>query len=962
MLNRHSNILKITIALLLWCNASFISASRYDYLVTDMSIDDATATINVYMDDDLAKEEFTEKSIRKIYKQTTKGVRKALPKEYRHYEVRIYVRGVPIESLLETVEDQAQQQHEEQDVAAVKQNKKHRGGWWGNISYDGQPWTCNVSKPLQPTAALSSKHISLWQSHGRYYDLTKGFWKWQRPLLYGTTEDLFTQTIVVPYLIPMLENAGAIVFTPRERDWQTEEVIVDNDGGGYYERNGKTSWRKAPVSGFAIPEGDIHDNYNPFEQGTVRLIETDRNSNAGHAVYQPSFRKTGRYAVYVSYATVNGSVDDAVYSVIHQGICTNFRVNQKMGGGTWVYLGSFTFDAGCSELNCVILSARSEKKGVVTTDAVRFGGGMGNIRRGYTTSGMPRCDEGARYYAQWAGMPYNVYSSKERTDDYGDDINARCLMAKLLSGGSCYVPDTIGRGVPLELSLAIHSDAGYTSDGKTHTGTLAVCTTYLNDSILSTGRTRLASRDLADDLLSTIPADIQRKYGSWQRRELWDRNYSESRWPEVPSAILETMSHQNFADMRMAQDPNFKFDFARSIYKTLLRYVSRMHDTDYTVSPLTPNRLRVEITSDGEALLSWNIVEDPDEPTAKPTGFVVYTAIGKGGFDNGHYVKGHKGSVKLDIEPGQLYSFRVTAVNDGGESFPSEVVSAFYVPEAQKSVLIVNGFHRLSSPAVRDNSAEQGFDIKQDAGVTYGPTAGWYGYQTNFNKANMGKSLGATNDSLVGQIIAGNDFDYIRTHAEAIASTQRYSIASCSVEALEKNEVRPTLYNMVDLILGLEKNDGWSLQKYQAFSQMLRQHLQLFTSRGGALLVSGSYVGADMQMPSDRKYLEQVMKCSYQGTNTDSLARDTIQGLGQTFTFHRQLNDVHYAATHPDVLQPVAPAFSAMIYADGYPACVAYDGTDYKAMSLGFPFECIKEEHKREVIMKGILRFLLQTQ
>ena len=168
-----------------------------------------------------------------------------------------------------------------------------------------------------------------------------------------------------------------------------------------------------------------------------------------------------------------------------------------------------------------------------------------------------------------------------------------------------------------------------------------------------------------------------------------------------------------------------------------------MHHTSYTVSPLTPDRLRVELTGDGEAVLSWNIVDDPDEPTAKPTGFVVYTAIGKGGFDNGQYVKGRNGSVKLNIEPGQLYSFRVTAVNEGGESFPSEVVSAFDVPEAQKSVLIVNGFHRLSSPAVRDNSVEQGFDLKQDAGVTYGPTAGWYGCQTNFSKASMGKSLGA---------------------------------------------------------------------------------------------------------------------------------------------------------------------------------------------------------------------------
>ena len=32
-----------------------------------------------------------------------------------------------------------------------------------------------------------------------------------------------------PYIIPMLENAGAIVYTPRERDWQRNEVIVDND-------------------------------------------------------------------------------------------------------------------------------------------------------------------------------------------------------------------------------------------------------------------------------------------------------------------------------------------------------------------------------------------------------------------------------------------------------------------------------------------------------------------------------------------------------------------------------------------------------------------------------------------------------------------------------------------------------------------------------------------------------------
>ena len=57
----------------------------------------------------------------------------------------------------------------------------------------------------------------------------KGCWEWQRPRLFCTTEDLFTQSFVIPYIIPMLENAGAIVYTPRERDWQRNEVIVDND-------------------------------------------------------------------------------------------------------------------------------------------------------------------------------------------------------------------------------------------------------------------------------------------------------------------------------------------------------------------------------------------------------------------------------------------------------------------------------------------------------------------------------------------------------------------------------------------------------------------------------------------------------------------------------------------------------------------------------------------------------------
>ncbi len=927
--------------------------TRATYKLQSVDINDTLETIVVNADSRFGEQLFTPKSAEDIYE----AVRKLLPANYKNYQLQVKTGGWDIRKLVPN--------------RLMKERDPNR--LWGDIDYQGRPWVSNASLPYKITRGLQNRHLSIWASHGRYYQVKDSIWKWQRPALFGTREDLFTQTIVTPYLMPMLEKAGAIVFSPRERDWQDHEAIVDNDtrrsadGSRYQETSGTHSWENVDHPGFAFHEGGYEEKENPFESGTTRQAKTVNNpGNLSVITWYPHIPQTGSYAVYVSYQTVEGSIDDAHYTVWHQGIPTEIRVNQQMGGSTWVYLGNYDFDEGNNERNCVVLTNQSDtQNGIVTADGVRFGGGMGNIARGGEMSGLPRCLEGSRYYAQWAGMPYHVYSSKDGQDDYGDDINARSLMTNDLAGGSCYMPDTIGRHVPIELSLAIHSDAGYTNDGKTHTGTLAVCTSFMNDSILSTGRSRLASRDLADELLTCIPNEMQKIYGEWQRRELFDRNYSESRVPEVPSAILETMSHQNFADMRFGQDPNFKFNLARSIYKTLLRYICRMHHVPYVVTPLTPTHVYVTLTNKGEAEVHWTPVEDALEPTATPTGYIVYTATGRGGFDNGQYVKGKgRSSLKITMTPGKMSSFRVAAVNEGGESFPSEVVSACYTPDAQKTILIVNGFHRLSSPAVRDNAVEQGFDLEEDPGVTYGKTAGWLGYQTCFSKSTMGiespTGLGYTEESLAGRIIAGNDFNYVRTHADAIADAKRYNFVSCSSEALETNEVIPVKYDMIDLILGLEKNDGHSLRKYQAFSPMLRQHLKLFTDRGGSLLVSGSYIGADMTMPADRKYLEEVLKVKYLGTDRDTLQRDTITGMGTKFIFLRHLNDRHYAATHPDILEPVGNAFCAMRYTDMESACVAYKGNDYKSMTIGFPFECIRSEYMRKSLMKGILQFLLE--
>ncbi len=907
-------------------------------------LDNEARTLVITADEFFAAQEFTPEITSYIYKK----VKGELPKVYRDYEITVMTNGMTIDDL----------------VPNRLSRNADKTRLWGDIDYKGEPWVKNISYPSKITHGLQGRHLSLWASHGNYYDQKKGYWRWQRPKLFATTEDLFTQTIVVPYLIPMLENAGAVVFTPRERDWQKEEIIVDNDGStrNYIEATNHSKWQTTAYPGFAWHTGIYNDGENPFEAGTARMTSTTSSkSRYSLATYQPDFRKAGRYAVYVSYQTLPKSVDDVLYTVWHKGERTQFHVNQQMGGGTWVYLGTFDFDAGYSEFNRVTISNQSSQKGVITTDAVRFGGGMGNIQREGLTSGMPRALEGARYYAQWAGMPYSVYSSKNGQDDYGDDINVRSLMTNLLGGGSCYMPNIEGKKVPIELSLAVHSDAGYHKDGTSIYGSLSICTTNFNDGKLNAGISRMASRDLADALLSNEVLDLKYKYGDWSRRELFDRNYSETRLPEVPSAILETMSHQSFPDMRYGQDPGFRFTLARSIYKTLLRYVNDQHGTPFVVSPLAPNNFRIEFKEKDMIRISWNAVNDLQEPTATPTGYILYTALDDADFDNGTYIRA-KNSYDMKLEPGLLYHFKVVAVNRGGQSFPTEVLSALYHPDAKKTIMIVNGFHRLSSPAIRNTSSEQGFDLDDDPGITYGPTYGWVGRQINFDRTMMGiedGGLGDSDENLAGMLIAGNDFNYVKTHAKAIQASGAYNIVSCASEAIETAKLSLNPYDMVDLLLGLERHDGHSTEYYKTFDTPLQHALQGYAKRGGRLMVSGAYIGCDMTEESEQLFLANVLRCRYAGRSM--APTNEVKGLGTSLYYYKNLNEEHYAVPSADILQPTSGAITAMQYADGYGAAVAFKEGGNAVFVMGFPFECIKTEQKRSSIMTGIINYLINN-
>lgn len=911
------------------------------YLVS-YSLDARRRTLNVQLSPSFAAQDFTASSVRFYYKRLAK----ALPRPYNKYKLTIMAGGLPIEQLV-----------------AGSKCEKGMPNAWGKTEYEGAPWVMNDSRPYFVSHGLFDRHLSLWASHGRYYDGKKDRWKWQRPNLFGTTEDLFTQTIVIPYLIPMLENAGAVVFTPRERDWQKNEVIVDNGGRGYVEDSGKETWKTAQEKGFAYHAGTYRDGENPFTQGTARAVKATKKADVSWASYQPNIPQGGKYAVYVSYQSLKNSVSDAQYIVMHKGQRTVFKVNQQMGGGTWVYLGTFDFDRGNNEFNRVVVTNSSSESGVVTTDAVRFGGGMGNIERGGSCSGMPRCLEGARYSAQWAGAPYSVYSSKNGSDDYGDDINVRSNMTNWLAGGSTYVPTLEGKKVPIELSLAVHSDAGYTTVNDSIIGSLAICTTSFNDGRLNSGVSRMVSHDFADSLLTGLQRDISGKYRKWTRRYLWDRNYSETRKPEVPSAIIETMSHQNFADMRRGLDPNFRFTLARSLYKTILRFVNGNHSVPSVVQPLPVSNFRIERNSSGGLRLSWIAEKDEQEPTAVPTSYIVYTSEDGMGFDNGTVV--YTSSFDFEAKKGVNYCFKVTALNRGGESFPSETLAAYLSKSAHaKDILVVDGFSRLSGPAVVDDYSRQGFDLGSDIGVSYGLTAGWNGRQQCFDKSRAGSegegSLGYCGDELAGRFIMGNNRDGSVCHVKDIAMSGAYNVVGCSLEALDNNLVKLDHYNLVDIAFGLQRNDGHSLVVYKTFSETLQSKLRSYAKSGGRILVSGAYVGSDMTQPHERSFMSDVLKTTFTGTDTNA-GNNMVDGLGLSFDIIRQINDRHFAATSVDRIAACdGRSFAAMRYQDGSTAGVAYDGTDYKSFVMGYPYECINNVRIRQQVMKGLLGFLLK--
>ena len=334
----------------------------------------------------------------------------------------------------------------------------------------------NADLPYKCPDGLDGRHIALWGSHGWYYNNRSDRWLWQRARLWTTVEDLFTSSYTMPYLVPMLENAGATVIQPRERDTQTAMVIIDSTA--MREQDGKT----------------VAETIVPAE---------------------------GEYAVYIRYNRHTGSPRTAL-DIEHLDQTTRYTVNMQMGAGTWVYVGKHAF----SPLQAARITVGTPRENIA---AIRLGGGMDSA------SNVPRYAVGATQYLHFAGIPDSILDYTQGDNTYTNDYACRGQWVNYLLGGSQLAPKDAGLGIPIDLCMGIHSDAG-TRNGDSIVGTLLIY--YDRDDsksrTLPLGDSRLHCRYLGDYVQTQVVEDLRALYApNWNRRGLRNAGYAEARQPRA---------------------------------------------------------------------------------------------------------------------------------------------------------------------------------------------------------------------------------------------------------------------------------------------------------------------------------------------------------------------------------------------------------------------------------------------
>lgn len=920
-------------------------------------------------------------------------VKNALGEGYKNSKMALLIEGNEVEKYFVTFDKSYARKHAP-FITDQDPNRRYKKGLDGNI-------------------------IATWQSHGWYFEDRLNRWEWQRARMFQTVEDMYTQSYVTPFLIPMLENAGAYVWDARERDTHNFASVVDSDGKyaqhTYTEANGKMPWRQGEGAGFAYDRETYRDFQNPFAEGTYRMVQATKDKkNLSFARYDVDMPEAGDYALYISYKSLPNSAKDVKYTVNSLGGTKTYTVDQTMAGGVWVYLGTFQLKKGVNKDVVTISNLSKDAKAVITTDAIKVGGGKANVVRrvalpteenkaiakqfGYEShlgkedvvydyvhpGDHPWFTLGSRYYLQWAGFPQSVYSFSHGTNDYNDDYRSRGLWVNHLAGGSQVLPEKEGLNVPVDVSFCLHTDAGTTMNDDI-IGTLLIYSTSDGENTFANyknGTPRILSRDFANIVSTEVCDVIRAKYEpNWTRRGMWDASYFEARVPEVPALLMELLSHQNFADMKYGLDPNFRFDVSRAIYKGILKFIAKRDHRDYVVQPLPVHEFAIKPNGTGSFTLTWQPTADAQSSNADAKSYVVCERVGlDGGFKEIAVVK--EPTFNVQIADNLIHSYKIVAMNEGGRSFPSEVLSLGVAADSKGTVAVVNDFTRVCAPDWFDSGKMAGFYDEKDHGVPYMQQNNYLGAQYEFERRlpwvdddDPGFGACRSNYETGTQVVAGNNFDYTTVHGASIMKAG-YSFVSMSEAAFEKGNVSASDYKVLDIILGKQKETmngrGAYANRYKIYTPEFMNAVTAYTGAGGSVLLTGAYVASDIwekEKPAEveMKFANEILgfehrasRAAQSGAVNGVVSRFTSLPADRSLTFCSALNNKAYAVESPDAVKASDDAGATIMrYTENTkPAAVAVDRGTYRTVVAGFPFETIANSAERDTFMTDILNFL----
>jgi len=769
----------------------------------------------------------------------------------------------------------------------------------------------------QPSGALDGKIVYTSGGHGLEWNSNiNGFYPGRQE--FGSTEvnEAYGNQDQLYFFAEHLLRAGATVVPMRPVGHQLNEVVLDNDS---VEVTYSGSWSDSTSSVYYDEDyGAVADSVS-YRFATISATET------ATATYTPEIPEEGFYPVY-TWVLDSANRTNQLYRIHDSaGGVTEIRVDHRMVGKGWVYLGTYHFDAGTS--GSVVISNQSTDGGSnVIADAIRFGNGMGDLPDGPngvghpsgSTSGAPREDENSLLWT-WRAIGQGTSASSVVGTS---NVSAPHLMATYMNNNS----NPFGTSV----YIGFHSNA---TGSHTARGAIGLWNATLSEQTPN-------QEDLATFVGRQINQDMQALNGqfehNWSTRTSHETNFQNfgeidgGLGAEMDMTIIEVAFHDQVQDADLLTDPKVRDQLARSTYEAVIEYFSNHGGlVDTTSLPSTPTGVSAATDTNGDITVSW----DPG-PTGvqggTPTGYRIYVSRDGYGYLGYDEVAGAgSGShtftaAELDDD---LYYFKVVAVNSGGES-PGSLVAAAQKPEpSENRLLIVDGFdrnERSQNERYPDpfSSDPDGLDLVDRVRPRY-----------------------------------NNTFDYSVQVSEAIAaSATGLGISTASNESVISGDVNLGDYAAVFWILGEESTAD---ETFDSAEQVLVSN---YLNVGGQLFVSGAEIGWDLESQGGgQSFYNNSLRAEYvsddAGTyDVQGVGGSIFDGLSFSFDDGSQFYDVNF----PDVISPLGGATTALNYVGGTGggAAIQYDsGGSTKVVNLAFPFETITDQTDRNNVMSRVLSF-----